>query len=151
MNHTILDAIMTTAFTLIQDVMEWMIAEMQVMKSAALVRYNALVPKRLTDTENWEKGLKIFLFQQFRLGTCPSQEKGDLVSTKEDGSVGTCVFPFTLNDKTHHKCADTNEYGGVGWCAFDENYVTNRWGYCTESCPSEFYHIHIVYIAQVQI
>ena len=69
------------------------------------------------------------------LGTpCTTQTKGSLVTAKEEGKVGTCVFPFTYKDVTYTACASKVDYGGVGWCAFDSNYKTNEWGYCTEGC-----------------
>jgi hypothetical protein len=66
---------------------------------------------------------------------CPSQARGTLGGTKGNGAVGTCTFPFTYSGTTYTSCADAPSYGGVGWCAWDTNYVSKRWGYCTPSCP----------------
>ena len=74
------------------------------------------------------------------LETCVSQQKGDLQTSffKGDGNVGNCVFPFTYasDDTTYTSCAEVEDYGGVGWCAFDaRDYSSSRWGYCTQNCP----------------
>jgi hypothetical protein len=66
---------------------------------------------------------------------CTSQAKGSLTTSKGEGRVGECVFPFTYSGTTHTSCASPGEYGGVGWCAWDSSYQSDRWGYCTEGCP----------------
>ena len=71
------------------------------------------------------------------LKSCPSQKRGTLPTSKKEGAVGTCVFPFTQSDKTYMSCAELKDYGGVGWCSWDAAYSWNsgRWGYCTSTCP----------------
>lgn len=69
--------------------------------------------------------------------TCQSRSKGDLATIKGEGAEGTCVFPFTYSGKSYRSCATPDEYGGVGWCAWDKGYQAGRWGYCTDECPQE--------------
>ena len=75
----------------------------------------------------------------FILVTCQAQSKtnGNLVTSKGEGSAGTCVFPWKYDedDEWEYGCRDKKGYGGVGWCSFDKIY-DGGWGYCTESCPS---------------
>ena len=57
------------------------------------------------------------------------------------GSNGTCIFPFKHNGIWNWKCKDPEDYGGVGWCSFDSIFggeASNRWGYCTANCPSDY-------------
>ena len=72
------------------------------------------------------------------VGTCQSQKKGTLRTNEDDGNAGQCVFPFTHSGVTYTACASPEEYGGVGWCAWDHEYAgyfSGRWGYCTSECP----------------
>ena len=64
---------------------------------------------------------------------CQSQQM--TVKGKGKGGIGICNFPFTYKGKTYDACADVAMYGGVGWCAFDDNYQSGRWAYCTAGCP----------------
>lgn len=68
---------------------------------------------------------------------CISQVKGSLPSPHGIGDVGTCVFPFVYRGTEYSSCAEKESYGGVGWCAFDADYSSGRWGYCTPGpgCP----------------
>ena len=68
---------------------------------------------------------------------CSSQAKGSLVTDMGEGGVGACVFPFTYNGTTYTECASPVEYGTVGWCAWDKDYQSDRWGYCTDACPKQ--------------
>lgn len=44
-----------------------------------------------------------------------------------------CVFPFKYKGTTYNSCADVGgSYGANGWCAFDADYKSGRWG----SCPN---------------
>lgn len=63
--------------------------------------------------------------------SCQSQTKGNLVTSKGEGGVGTCTFPFTYSGTTYNSCASPIDYGGVGWCAWDTTYLDGRWGYCS--------------------
>ena len=65
----------------------------------------------------------------------PRAVKSRFTATTGQGKVGTCVFPFAKNGVTYTTCAQTETYGGVGWCAFHSNFQAGEWGYCTESCP----------------
>ena len=69
--------------------------------------------------------------------SCQSQTKGSLVTSKGEGGVGTCTFPFTHSGTTYNSCASPDDYGGVGWCAWDTTYLDGRWGYCSpdSGCP----------------
>lgn len=66
---------------------------------------------------------------------CQSQTKGALVTSKGEGKVGTCTFPFTYSGTTYDSCASPDDYGGIGWCAWDTTFASGRWGYCTPGCP----------------
>ena len=72
---------------------------------------------------------------RLRPGSCVSQSRVAVIEVEGAGSVGTCVFPFTYSGTTYTECAEPAEYGGVGWCAWDNTYKRGRWGYCTETCP----------------
>ena len=67
-----------------------------------------------------------------------TKTKLGLTTSKGEGSVGTCVFPWKYDGEWNYSCIGKTAYGGVGWCAFDKTYVSDRWGYCTENCPSMF-------------
>ena len=68
-------------------------------------------------------------------GKCQATSPECYPSRKGQGANGTCVFPFKYDYRTYSSCADPEDYAGVGWCAFDSDYSSGRWGYCTSSCP----------------
>ena len=70
---------------------------------------------------------------------CPPIKKGN--AKQGAGHDGTCVFPFKYDNRYYHKCADGKDFGGRGWCAFDpefKGFDSDRWGYCTDECPSNY-------------
>ena len=67
------------------------------------------------------------------------------------GYEGKCVFPFTYNKVTYISCAHPSEYGGVGWCAWDHDFIGDRWGYCSATCPLGRLHIFGLTGASIQI
>ena len=55
-----------------------------------------------------------------------------------DGSVGTCVFPYTVDGgETLMTCSGTA--GGYGWCSHVQEYIygDESWGYCTADCSDD--------------
>ena len=68
-----------------------------------------------------------------------TKTKLELTTSQGEGSAGTCVFPWKYDGEWNYSCIGKTAYGGVGWCAFDKTYVSGRWGYCTDSCPSMFF------------
>ena len=76
-------------------------------------------------------------------GTCEARSLECTVIKKGSkamgtGYDGTCVFPFKYGGRIHYECADRIDYTGRGWCAFDSEFKSYRWGYCTSECPKSY-------------
>jgi serine/threonine protein kinase len=92
----------------------------------SLAAMQSLLGGGLSDSLRFQHDVSKFV----NASACEANPRADPIT---QGSSGSCVFPFSFAGVTHTACVAVADYGGVGWCSFDAEFVagTSRWGYCT--------------------